>query len=366
MNLTRRHFAALCASLGVTPLAELASASARPAILPAFLSAFRDPAGAFGVAALDDAGSILFTEALPARGHDTIVSPDKSTAITFARRPGRFALVVDLTRQRPAFAFQAAEGRHFYGHGFFSADGRLLYATENDYEGERGVIGIYDVDAGYRRIGELDSHGIGPHEALLLADQRTIAVANGGILTHPDIPRQKLNLASMEPSLVYLDSRNGDLVERVSLPPSLHQLSIRHMDQTGDGMIWFGGQYEGAPTDDVALVGWHQRGQAIELVDLPAEQLRHLRHYVGSVKVSADGSRVAVTSPRGGVALMLNTRTFDIVQSIALPDVCGIAPRQGGFALSTGTGFVSPEFAAGDGQTHALRWDNHLRSLTAR
>lgn len=366
MSLTRRHFAALCAGLGVAPLADPVSASGTPAHLPAFLSAYRDPAGAFGVAALDDAGSILFTEALPARGHDTIVSPDQSTSITFARRPGRFALVVDLTQQRPAFAFAAAGGRHFYGHGFFSTDGRLLYATENYYEDEGGVIGIYDVDAGYMRIGELDSYGIGPHEALLLADQRTIVVANGGILTHPDSPRQKLNLASMEPSLVYLDSQNGDLVERVSLPPSLHQLSIRHMDQTGDGMIWFGGQYEGAPTDEVALVGRHQRGRAIELVDLPAEQLRHLRHYVGSVKVSADGSRIALTSPRGGVALMLNTRTFGIVQSIALPDVCGVAPRQDDFVLSTGAGFVSPEFAAGDGQTHALQWDNHLRSLTAR
>ena len=37
------------------------------------------------------------------------------------------------------------EGRHFFGHGVFSPDGKLLYATENDFEAARGVIGVYDV-----------------------------------------------------------------------------------------------------------------------------------------------------------------------------------------------------------------------------
>jgi hypothetical protein len=361
VTLSRRHFAVLCAGLGtgagVLPFAGLATASGAPA----FLSAYRDVSGAFGVAGLDETGALLFTEALPARGHDTIVSPDRSMAITFARRPGRFALVIDLHRQAPAFAFEAAPGRHFYGHGFFSTDGRMLYATENDYEGERGVLGIYDVDAGFARIGELDTYGIGPHEALLLADQRTIAVANGGILTHPDVPRQKLNLASMQASLVYLDSQTGDLLEQVVLPPDLHQLSIRHMDQAGDGSLWFGAQYEGAPTDEVALIGRHACGRMIEFVDLPGDQLRSLRQYVGSVKASAEGTRVAITSPRGGVALVLDTTHRSIVDQMALPDVCGVAAGANGFALTTGGGLVSLVSE----QSHPMRWDNHLRSVMA-
>ena len=39
-----------------------------------------------------------------------------------------------------------------------------------------------------------------------MSDGRTIAVANGGIATHPDFDRVKLNLATMEPSLVRLDA----------------------------------------------------------------------------------------------------------------------------------------------------------------
>lgn len=336
-------------------MASLASASGAPA----FLSAYRDPQGSFGVAALDDAGNLLFTEGLPARGHDTIVSPDRQTAVTFARRPGRFALVIDLTGQAPAHAFEAVPGRHFYGHGFFSTNGALLYATENDYGGECGVIGIYDVEAGYARLGEIKTYGIGPHEALLLAGGRTIAVANGGILTHPDFPRQKLNLASMAPSLAYLDGSTGDLLEQVTLPAGLHQLSIRHMAEAADGSIWFGGQYEGARSDQVSLIGRHLRGRDIELIHLQEPIMRGLNHYIGSIKTSFDGIRVAVTSPRGGQALILDTTNRTLIETITLPDVCGVAASQSGdFAMSNGTGLVK-------GAQLPLQWDNHLLSWPA-
>ncbi|MBV6658248.1 MAG: DUF1513 domain-containing protein [Devosiaceae bacterium] len=353
-DLTRRHFAGLCAALGTMPLAGLSSASGSPA----FLSAYRDPSGSFGVAALDDAGTVLFTEALPARGHDTVVSPDGRTAVTFARRPGRFALVFDLQQQRQAFAFEAAPGRHFYGHGFFSNDGRLLLATENDYAGERGVMGIYDVQAGYRRIGEFATHGIGPHEALLLADGRTVAIANGGILTHPDYPRQKLNLPTMAPSLAYLDMQTGDLIEQTQLASELHQLSIRHLTQTADGTVWFGGQYEGAPTDDVPLLGRHQRGWDIELIGLPVAQRSMLRQYIGSIKASYDGRFVAVASPRGGIAVTLNARNGMLIETLTSPDICGIADRGAGFVHSSGNG----SFLAGKDSQLPFHWDNHLRA----
>lgn len=353
--MTRRHFAGLCATLGLLPLAPLSNAMGASA----FLSAYRDQDGRFGVAALDDSGTVLFTERLPARGHDTVHAPDKRTAVTFARRPGRFALAFDLERKRPGLAFEAPPDRHFFGHGFFSPDGNLLYATENAYDEERGVLGVYDTQAGYRRIGEFDTHGIGPHEALLLRDGRTIAVANGGILTHPDHPRWKLNLATMAPSIAYLDRETGDLLELVALPARLHQLSIRHIDQAGDGALWFGGQYEGAATDEVGLVGRHRRGRNIELFELPDAARRSLRHYVGSVKASLDGRRIALTSPRGGICLTLDAASGHVLDTKTLADVCGVAPTGPGFALTTGQG----SFMINQETASPVAWDNHLRAI---
>lgn len=355
MSLTRRHFAGLCAALGTLPMAPLASALGAPA----FLSAYRDENGDYGVAALDDMGALLFTERLPGRGHDTVCAPNGQTAITFARRPGRFALAIDLKDRNIPYAFEAAPNRHFYGHGFFSPDGRLLYATENAYEDERGVIGIYDVEAGYQRIGEFDTHGIGPHEAILMADKRTIAVANGGILTHPDFPRWKLNLANMVPSLAYIDLETGDLQELVALPPSLHQLSIRHMAQAGDRSIWFGGQFEGTRAEIVPLIGRHRRGSEIELINLPDPALSRLNHYIASVKASADGERIAVTSSRGNMAYVLDAIDHRIIESIPLTDVSGCAPLGNHFCFTTGQGALR---GTRDTQLD-LSFDNHLTGL---
>src|SRR5438552_1061500 len=78
-------------------------------------------------------------------------------------------------------------------HGAFSADGSLLYATENDNLTGSGLIGIYDATAGYRRLGEMSSRGIGPHDLALMPDGMTLAVANGGLRTLPESGREVLN-----------------------------------------------------------------------------------------------------------------------------------------------------------------------------
>jgi hypothetical protein len=54
------------------------------------------------------------------------------------------------------------------------------------------VLGVRDATDGYRQIGELASFGVGPHELVLMPDGATLAVANGGIRTHPGRDRAKL------------------------------------------------------------------------------------------------------------------------------------------------------------------------------
>ena len=358
MATDRRSFLKSLAALGVLPFATLARADGAPA----FVAARMDGADAFSVAVLDHAGSVIFTEELDARAHDIALSPDRATAVVFARRPGRFALAIDLAGRRKVASFAPPEDRHFYGHGLFSADGRLLYATENDWEGERGVLGIYDVGAGFVRIGEIDTGGIDPHEAFLMRDGRTIVVANGGIATHPDFDRVKLNLATMQPSLAYLDAATGDLIENVALPTTLHQLSLRHMAEAADGSIWFGGQYEGAATDQVDLVGFHRRGATPELVAAPPSAYGGMRQYVGSVAVSRDGTRIAATSPVGGRMLVFDVATRNLVATRDIADVCGVAGDGGDFFVSDGRG----RLWRGDtllSQDPAVAWDNHLRRV---
>lgn len=352
---TRRDLLAMLGAAGLAPVAAFAGAPAEAA----FVAARQEPDGRHTAVVFDADGRDLFTETLDGRGHDAAIAPDGQLAVVFARRPGRFALVLDLAARRRAAAFAPPADRHFYGHGFFTPDGRLLYATENDFEAERGVIGVYDV-ATWTRIGEIDTGGIGPHEAILMADGRTIAVANGGIATHPDYPRQKLNLPDMAPSLTYLDLATGDILDRAALPAH-HQLSLRHIAEAGDGYIWFGGQYEGPRTDIVPLVGRHRPGEAIATVETP-DHYGGMDHYIGSVAASADGRRIAASSPRGGHVLVFDAATRDLLATRTAADICGLAPAGAGFLASDGAGGLWRE--ARPLTRAAGHWDNHIAAIS--
>ncbi len=334
----------------------------RADMCPAYVATRREADGSFAAIVIDDAGEVLFQEALDGRGHDIALSPDRSLAVFFARRPGYFALVVDLEGRQRKLAFTPPPGKHFFGHGFFSPDGRLLYATESGGEDETGLIGIYDVAAGFIRIGAHATRGLDPHEALLLPGGRTVVVANGGMQTHPDDERLVLNLATMEPSLSYIDLATGDLVAQVSLAADLHQVSLRHMGIDMSGAVWIGGQYQGPPTDEVPLVVRHRLGQDLMPISAPAKVYASLRQYVGSVSANADGSLIATTSPRGGVVIEWNAQTGAVVSERTLTDVCGVAPEGDGFLVSDGQGQLTEE----DGLLRTYpqtAWDNHLRKV---
>ncbi|HKA99755.1 MAG TPA: DUF1513 domain-containing protein, partial [Methyloceanibacter sp.] len=192
-----------------------------------FAASRKDDRGNFQAAIFTLDGDEQAVE-LPGRGHDIALRPGGAEWVAFARRPGRFGVAVPLGARAPIW-FATQPGRHFFGHGVFSADGKLLYATENDYERAAGMIGVRDATGGYKQIGEFPAHGMEPHDIALLADGRTMVLANGGIRTHPDHGADELNLADMQPSLVYVDVTTGDLLEEHRLAPALHQLSIRHL-----------------------------------------------------------------------------------------------------------------------------------------
>jgi hypothetical protein len=335
---------------------------ARADMRPAYVATRREADGSFAAIVIDETGEVLFRESLDGRGHDIALSPDRSLAVFFARRPGYFALVVDLDGRQRKLAFTPPPGKHFYGHGFFAPDGRLLYVTESGGEDETGLIGVYDVAAGFVRIGGYPTHGLDPHEALLLPDGKTMVVANGGMQTHPDDERLVINLATMEPSLAYIDIATGDLVEQVSLGAELHQVSLRHMGIDRQGAVWIGGQYQGPPTDEVPLVVRHRLGRALKPIPAPAKVYASLRQYVGSVSANADGSLIATTSPRGGTVIEWNAETGAVVSQRALADVCGVAPEGDGFLVSDGMGQLTEE----EGLLRAYprtAWDNHLRKV---
>ena len=322
-----------------------------------FASAYRAADGSYGIATLSERGEILSRDALPARAHGMAVSPARAYAVAFARRPGTFAMALDLTRRAEPVTIAAPEGRHFFGHGCFSPDGRWLYASENDFDGNRGVIGLYDANENFARIGEYDAHGIGTHDLAISEDGAMLIAANGGIETHPDFGRTKLNLDRMEPSLSLIDARSGALIERHTLPESLRRLSTRHIDLDAEGHIWFACQYEGPRNDAPPLVGHFGRGETLTFLDLPEEASNALGNYVGAIAVNRTLGLVGVTSPVGGAAITFDAASGQMLALRRLDDAAGIAPAQKGFAVSSYDGqFLDAR--------QDVAWDQHILRLT--
>ncbi len=365
MEIERRAFLRGSAALALTlfgPLRAMAGSDGTPV----YLSACQLADGRFAIASFDPEGAVLRTVPLPDRGHAVTLSPDRRIAIAFARHPRDFAVAFDVAGAREPVLFRAAEGRHFYGHGAFSADGRIVYATENDYDNARGVIGVYDAADGYRRLGEFDSGGVGPHELLLMPDGVTLAVANGGIETHPDTGDAKLNLPTMAPSLAFIGTRHGDIAAQHGLTDDLHQLSIRHMATDASGAIWFGCQYEGPAEDRPPLIGRAGAGAGLELMADPAPLRRSLDNYVGSVAASRDGSIIAASSPRGGRIVFWGSDGKLLgVQDLA--DGCGLAamPADGRFIATSGHGDIVGMTATAETPVakRDVSWDNHVAAI---
>lgn len=351
---SRRGFLAGLAAAGLAPRSTWASAGA-----PVCVAAARTDAGAYVLCGLSGAGEVLFDIPLPDRGHAAAAHPHRADAVAFARRPGRFAVVLNCVNGAARATLHAPQGRHFYGHGSFGLDGRYLFTTENDYKAGQGVIGVWDSAKDYRRAGEFASGGVGPHEIKTLPSGNLV-VANGGIETHPEAGRAKLNIPTMEPNLCYL-SAQGQRLEILRLDPALHKNSIRHLDVSGDGLVAAGMQWQGDAGQVVPLVFTHRQGKQAVVPDITPEVFRRMQGYVGSIAIDRAGGTLAATSPRGGVVLTTPSEGGAGEPAIeTYQDVCGVAFGPWGRMVTTGAGQVIGGLAQQPRHYPKLQWDNHL------
>lgn len=357
---SRRRFLAGFIAAGFAPAPTWAEAGS-----PRYISAARKPDLTYALVGLTQSAKIAFEIPLPARGHAAAAHPYRSEAVTFARRPGTYALVVDCTSGVPIAQLTAPTGRHFYGHGTFSGDGVRLFTTENDFERAIGIVGVWDASDGYTRIGEFRSGGVGPHDIRLMPDGNTLVVANGGIETHPDSGRAKLNISTMRPNLAFLDLE-GTVLEITQLSAELSKNSIRHLAISADGGVAFAMQWQGDAFEHPPLIGVRKSDGSVALLEADLASQSQMQGYAGSIAMD-NRRRVATTSPRGGLCQVFDAEAGHLLKNIALADVCGVAVSDDGFAVTTGLGLVSMNVVASDQNASRfdLQWDNHLVEIKA-
>lgn len=305
------------------------------------------------------------------RGHDVAIHPvRRQEVLLFGRRPGLETLVVDIEAAQTTARLVAPPSRAFQGHGCFSEDGATLFTSEADVHTGAGYLGVWDA-ATWQRIGELSSQGIGPHQIGMLPQDRSLVVANGGLLTRPETGRRVLNLDTMESSLTYIDPIDGRVtdVARVREPKA----SIRHFDIAEDGTVAFGVQLQRPAMNHdrvVSIGGVHRWGADVVEIEDRLDVMAVFEDYVGSVAIG--GRTVGFTSPRGNVAAFWDLDHGHFVGAHQLADVCGLAASADGlrFILTSSIGevralraFDGSELRSERRRDERVAWDNHCRIL---
>lgn len=338
-----------------------------------YVSAMTDQHNQHWLAIIDTHGELLHKLALPERAHQIAVNPAKPEVAVAARRPGTYLVIANSLTGEQLYSLEPVPGHHFYGHAAYSFDGRFLYTTENHIESGEGRIFVRDAQEHYEIQNVFPSYGIGPHELRVHPDGETLVVANGGILTHPEQGREKLNLNTMAPSLVYISRETGKLLEKQELPEEWHQLSIRHIDINQQGLVAIAMQYQGDPIDSVPLIARHNRGSAIHTLMAPDEINAGMQNYCGSVCFNRSGSAFAVTAPRGNLISLWDASDGTFIKDFRCRDVCGISQYgQEGFMFSNGLGKLY-RLENGLAQLNMLEsntnasfaWDNHMSLVHA-
>lgn len=337
------------------PLVGCVSTTKAP-LQPALIGCSISGRDRFNAVVADQYGMPIRTIPLPARGHGVASSARLQHAVAFGRRPGTYFQVFDFQTGESIKLRQADSNRHYYGHGVFSNDGQWLFATEGERGTSRGIIGVYDVIAGYDKVAEFTGFGLGPHEVIVMPDD-SLVIGVGGVHTNG---RQPLNLDSMTPSLSYLNS-NGELTEQVGLAD--HKLSIRHLAHDGSDTVLCGQQYRGEPDEYPSLLAMHKAGGDLIQLTAEPEQWARFNHYIASI--AATNEWILATSPRGNCYGIWSKQSGKLVELAPLPDASGVVVEGNQFKVSSGSGGVVSQSQPGNKQVaqSGVQWDNHWAKI---
>lgn len=361
--MNRRQFLLFTAALAAAN--HVAAASRKPLLY----SATDNKTGQHFISQLHLDSGAKISQPIPFRAHD-VLPLNNNKVLAFGRRPGRLCAGVDI-RSGESKLIEAGAGRHFYGHGCLSADGSVLFTTENDFDAARGVVGIRDAQS-FEQLGEYETYGVGPHDIHLMPDGKTLVIANGGIETHPDFGRRKLNLKTMQPSLVYVDIDIGKKVDEYRLDD--HQLSIRHLTLTASGDVGVATQYQGDiyRQQPQTLVAWQSSGGELKPLTIAPEQIGDFRGYMADLAYADEAGVLAATSSRGNRVTFWDVNTLKFISAQELPEPSGIQylAEQQVFVVSGAKGALYQVGVPGSAEQVAMLyqpedtvWDNHLFSV---
>jgi hypothetical protein len=219
--------------------------------------------------------------------HGLTFDPHDARRAALFEKKGPGACIVDLQTRTVTRALTTAKTRHFYGHGAFSTDGALLYATESQLDHDyAGLLVVRDATT-LRELGTLPTFGAAPHDCTLIDGGKTMVVTNGGG------PLGKSN-----PCVAYIDLASEKLLEQVPILSTRYNAGHVALSTLGD-LALVSAPREGLSNDELGAVTLRAFGQPPVTISRPHNIVKRMIGETLSVTINEADRTVLATHPLG-------------------------------------------------------------------
>ncbi len=260
-------------------------------------------------------------------GHGVVIDPtDPGRAVLFEKR-GTGACELDLRSHSVTRPITSPKGREFYGHGAFSADAGLLYATEtqvDDYH--RGVVVVRDGKS-LKELGEFPTYGAAPHDCILRDEGRTLVFTNGG---SPEP-------GGSAPCVTFVDSETEKLIEKIEF--DTEALNAGHLAMTERGALAVvSAMRDYMPREALGGASLRPVGGEFRTLREPVETTRRMIGETLSVAIHEPTGVVGATNPMGNLVTFWQLDSGKFLGELNLSAPRGIAKTLDGtqFIISYG------------------------------
>ena len=267
-------------------------------------------------------------------GHGLAQHPQDPRRGVIFEKKGPGCCEVDLAEGRVTRPITTPKERAFYGHGAFSRDGALLFATENRLETKTGLVCVRDGKT-YAEIGEFPTYGKSPHDCHLIDEGRTLAITNGGGVLGDSAD-------DAAPSVTFVDARSTKLLERLTFEDQ--RINAGHLALTSArDLVAISAPREGLPASERGGVTIRTgQGPFVTMAD-PENVVSRMVGESLSLCFAPNEAVVGVTNPDGNIVTFWDMAEKRFLKKLDLPAPRGFARTLDGshLVLSYGAGSLT-------------------------
>lgn len=250
--------------------------------------------------------------------HGVTPNPVKPERAVLFEKQGKGSCEVDLKLGKVLATIPTVEGRKFYGHGAYSLDGSLLYATETEMSTYKGVIVVRD-GVTFKELGKFPTFGEAPHDCHMINEGKTLVITNGGAA---------LGATGDEaaPSVTFVDIKTEKLLERVIFTND--KINAGHLAITSkQDLAVVSAPRDGVPGQATAQGALTLRpaGGIVSTMDAPSETVKKMTGESLSVCIHEASGIVGVTNPTGGIVTFWDLAEKKLIKAMEMGKPLGIA-----------------------------------------